>query len=54
MERDPEEHNAYAVNFIEATRIIKQKLPGARVRLLPACAMDPPPSRAQLGPDARG
>ncbi len=26
-----EEHNAYAVNFIEATRIIKQNLPGCKV-----------------------
>ena len=26
-----EEHNAYAVNFIEATRLIKEKLPGAKV-----------------------
>jgi len=26
-----EEHNRYAINFIEATRLIKQHLPGARV-----------------------
>jgi hypothetical protein len=30
----PEEHNSYAVNFIEATKIIKQRLPGAKVRSL--------------------